>query len=246
MNTIRVNELFCSLQGEGYNAGTPALFLRLQGCPVACLYCDTPHAKDPAGGAEYAIEALGSTLQELAKDTALLVVTGGEPLLQPVSLLQLIYRDFPCPVHIETSGAGLVKFLPALCTLEQRDNIRLNLSPKSAVSLGGTIELIAYQNAWWAVNQIKLVWPVEQLDAAEAFFDTYGGTSQLEGRLFIQPLHLCVKVFGSEPSADELRQLQAHDYQKQLHQIVALYSAWVAAHPRWRLSLQLHKLLNVR
>src|SRR5262245_42764119 len=48
--TLQVSELFLSLQGEGPSAGTPAHFLRLQGCDVGCTWCDSKYTWDPAGG----------------------------------------------------------------------------------------------------------------------------------------------------------------------------------------------------
>src|SRR5258706_14435787 len=79
MPTLRVSELFLSLQGEGPSAGTPAHFLRLQGCDVGCAWCDSKYTWDAAGGRELGTSAAFEELLALG-EAPLLVVTGGEPL----------------------------------------------------------------------------------------------------------------------------------------------------------------------
>ena len=100
----RVSEVFLSLQGEGPSAGTPAHFVRLQGCTVGCHWCDTKYAWDAAGGRAVSAAALWSEARALG-EARLLVVTGGEPLehpeLEPV-LAQALER-WP-RVEVETSG----------------------------------------------------------------------------------------------------------------------------------------------
>ena len=76
---LRVAESFLSLQGEGPTAGTPAHFLRLQGCDVGCRWCDSKYTWDAAGGAETPLDQTFAALRALG-DAPLLVVTGGEPL----------------------------------------------------------------------------------------------------------------------------------------------------------------------
>src|SRR5258705_8134058 len=82
IGALRISELFLSLQGEGPSAGTPAHFLRLQGCDVGCAWCDTKYSWDAEGGREVELGSLWE--QALALGAApLLVVTGGEPLQHP-------------------------------------------------------------------------------------------------------------------------------------------------------------------
>ena len=73
---LQVNEIFYSLQGEGYNTGTASVFVRLSGCNLRCNFCDTSHQ-----------QGTPMTLQQIARevnrwpDAPLLVLTGGEPSL---------------------------------------------------------------------------------------------------------------------------------------------------------------------
>lgn len=102
--TYRVSEIFHSIQGEGPSAGTPAHFVRLQGCSVGCHWCDTRYSWDSVGGREVTAERIWSEARELG-EAPLLVVTGGEPLEQPglVGLLEAGLERWP-RVEVETSG----------------------------------------------------------------------------------------------------------------------------------------------
>ena len=102
----RIAELFLSLQGEGPSAGTPACFLRLQGCDVGCRWCDTKYSWEAQGGRSISAGELWSELAALG-DAPLLVVTGGEPLQQAQigELLDQAVARWP-RVEVETSGVG--------------------------------------------------------------------------------------------------------------------------------------------
>lgn len=104
--TIRVSEIFLSLQGEGPSAGTPAHFIRLQGCDVGCRWCDTRYSWDPAGGRERSFDELWSETQALGR-AELLVVTGGEPGRNPQlgALLDQALERWG-RVEVETSGVA--------------------------------------------------------------------------------------------------------------------------------------------
>ena len=102
--TLRVAEVFRSLQGEGPSAGTPAHFLRLQGCDVGCHWCDTKYSWEAAGGRESTVADAFARLRALG-EAPLLVVTGGEPLEHPGvdRLLAAAVGQWP-RVEVETSG----------------------------------------------------------------------------------------------------------------------------------------------
>ena len=99
---LRITEIFHSLQGEARSVGRPTVFVRLTGCPLRCVWCDTPYSF--SGGT---LMTLQSILEEVRGYGAHHVcVTGGEPLAQPecVALLQALC-DEGYQVSLETSGA---------------------------------------------------------------------------------------------------------------------------------------------
>lgn len=100
--TLRITEIFHSLQGEARTVGLPTVFVRLTGCPLRCHYCDTAYAF--SGG------ELMSAADILARVAAYrprhVCVTGGEPLAQPNCLpLLAALCDAGYQVSLETSGA---------------------------------------------------------------------------------------------------------------------------------------------
>ncbi len=100
-DTLRVTEVFHSIQGEGTRAGRPTSFVRLTGCGLRCVWCDTAYAFQ--GGEDRTVADL---VGEVVRDGQPLVcVTGGEPLEQPAALT-LIARlcDAGRDVVIETGG----------------------------------------------------------------------------------------------------------------------------------------------
>ena len=100
--TLRITEIFHSLQGETSRVGLPTVFVRLTGCPLRCGYCDTAYAFH--GGSTMTLEAV---LAEVARhDTRYVTVTGGEPLAQKNCLALLsALADRGYDVSLETSGA---------------------------------------------------------------------------------------------------------------------------------------------
>jgi len=110
--TLRVNETFHSIQGEGLRAGEPCFFIRLSGCPLRCAWCDTAYAFR-----EGAPRSIRSLVEEARKVGCPVVqVTGGEPLAQKGCLaLVRALCDEGFTVTMETSGALDISPLDARC-----------------------------------------------------------------------------------------------------------------------------------
>lgn len=102
MAALRITEIFYSLQGESNTVGLPTVFIRLTGCPLRCVYCDTEYAF--SGGTKIDIDTIIAEVRQY--DTPYITVTGGEPLAQPAChelMSKLADRGFL--VSLETSGA---------------------------------------------------------------------------------------------------------------------------------------------
>ena len=110
-----VTEIFKSIQGEGTRAGLPCIFVRLTGCNLRCVWCDTTYAFH--GGTKHGLGEVLARVHELSRQgqhkTSLVEITGGEPLLQPETpelAQKLLAAGYT--VMIETSGERFVGILP--------------------------------------------------------------------------------------------------------------------------------------
>jgi 7-carboxy-7-deazaguanine synthase (Cx14CxxC type) len=204
-----VKEIFLTLQGEGMQAGRRAVFLRFSGCNLwtgreadrhkaSCTFCDTDFVgTDGQNGGRYRqAAALAARAFEIwgEGERPLVVITGGEPLLQLDAELIEALHERCFEIAVETNGT-----LPAPGGIDW-----ICVSPKA-----GT-EIVQRSG-----NELKLVWPQEGIDP-----------QQLAGWSFdhflIQPMDRA----DGEPTT-------------------AAAIDFVLANPRWRLSLQTHKLLGL-
>lgn len=98
MKQYRINEIFYSLQGEGFYTGTPAVFIRFSGCNLRCPFCDTDHAEGAMMSAGEIIAAIA------AYPSRHVVLTGGEPsLFADDDLISALHGDGRY-IAVETNG----------------------------------------------------------------------------------------------------------------------------------------------
>lgn len=99
---LKIHEIFYSLQGESTRVGLPTVFVRLTGCPMRCVYCDTAYAF--SGGSNMEIDAILGKVAEFGSQYV--TVTGGEPLAQKDCYVLLkALCDAGYSVSLETGGA---------------------------------------------------------------------------------------------------------------------------------------------
>jgi organic radical activating enzyme len=105
MKNYKISEIFYSLQGEGYWAGTPVVFVRFSGCNLACSFCDTDFSETKQMTAEQLLKNVESLSQ-----CGRVVFTGGEPALQLDEGLVAKFNDAGWFVHVETNGSIEIPF----------------------------------------------------------------------------------------------------------------------------------------
>ena len=144
--SVRITEIFLSLQGEALASGLPTTFVRLTGCPLRCHYCDSEYAFH--GGERMGFDSI--LAQVKSHGAKQVCVTGGEPLAQPACLLLLAELcDLGYQVSLETSGAMDISQVDA------RVNIVMDLKTPDSGELS--------KNLWANIaflktsDQIKLV-----------------------------------------------------------------------------------------
>jgi len=195
----RINEIFYSLQGEGFWTGTPMVFVRMSGCNLHCPFCDTDHL----ACREMEAEEIADEAVRTGGACGRVCVTGGEPSLQLDRTLVEALHKAGFKVHVETNGT---RSLP-----EEVD--WTTLSPKEDVEgLKGDGKVVLER-----ADEIKVVFQGE-VNPRWADFPARWH--------FLQPCDT------GDPDRNG--------------KLVAETIGYIQRHPRWRLSLQTHKLLNIR
>ena len=194
----RINEIFHSLQGEGFHTGTPAVFVRFSGCNLRCAFCDTQHQAGEPMTAQAIIDEVNRY-----PNAPLLVLTGGEPsLFINEAFVSELKQKTGKQIAIETNGTRVLP--PNLDWV--------TLSPKTAFE-GGDAEPCVLK----ACDELKVVYLGQDL-------------AQYEG---IEAKHRFLQPCFCEDEA----QCKAN--------MKACVEA-VLQTPGWRLSLQIHRVLNIR
>jgi len=218
-----INEMFQTLQGEGFYTGAPAIFIRLQGCPVGCSWCDTKHTwekyadqqhplthivqktAESEAWAEASVEQLLAVIAEQGWTAKHIVITGGEPALYDLTSLteQFEQQGFQC--QIETSGTH-----PIRCSVATW----VTVSPK--VNMRGGYDVL--NSALLRANEVKHpVGRQRDIDALDLLLSQVPPSSQRI--IALQPIS-CKKA------ATEL-----------------CIATCIARN--WRFSMQTHKYLNI-
>ena len=134
---MKIAEIFYSLQGEGFLAGVPSVFIRVAGCPLRCKWCDTKYAWDGAAGEELTLDEIVAAVD--SHPSRFVVITGGEPMVEPqLPALAQKLKDSGRHITIETAGIAFVPDLP--CDL-------MSISPKLSNSIPDDASAAAEHNA---------------------------------------------------------------------------------------------------
>ena len=217
-----VNEVFETIQGEGVYTGVPAIFVRLQGCPVGCSWCDTKHTWetltenrvdpdlviqiDGEIGRWAELDAKELIAQLVAKGFTAkhIVITGGEPCIYDLRPLTQALSEQGYQCQIETSGTFEV-----LCD----PRTWVTVSPKVNMKGGYKVLEQSLVRADEIKHPVAKQMHIDELDQLLEGIDTLGKT-------------ICLQPISQKPRATEL-------------------AMKVCIARNWRLSIQTHKYLNI-
>lgn len=194
---MRINEIFYTLQGEGYFTGVPSVFLRFSGCNLKCPFCDTLHNKF----IEMTEDEIVTEMDKYPSEYV--VITGGEPTLQITSSLVEKLHAANKKIQIETNGTSM---LPSDCDVDW-----ITCSPKFEFCENAKIKI-------QRIDELKVVY------TAENKMSLYSGVD--------------AKVYSLQPC--DMGEVSRNK------KILAASIRYCSEHPKWRLSLQTQKILNIR
>ncbi len=204
--SLRITEIFYSLQGETRYTGLPTVFIRLTGCPLRCVYCDTAYAFN--SGEKQVLSDIISQVQQF--QTRFVTVTGGEPLAQTESLLlmqMLIEQGYE--VSLETSGAMDISTIHPAVSIVM--DIKTPASAESKKNLYSNIEHLDSN------DQVKFV-IADRADYewSKSIMDQYQLTQRCE--ILFSPVN---GMLSSQQLADWIIQDQLQvRFQIQLHKVL--------------------------
>lgn len=231
---LLVNEIFYTIQGEGPDAGCPAVFVRLAKCNLRCFFCDTEFESGVPMTARYACDLILEKAGGLTR-CELVVITGGEPLLQNIIPLVALLNEKHMRVSVETAGTTSYSDLYTYFKLEhdrmrwQRN--RIIVSPKTPMLHAGAVEL-AY--AWKYIVRVGETCLADGLPIGATQRGREGAVSRLarpstrpsyhKPRVYIQPMD----------EGDEVKNMANRKL-----------AAALVMDFGYRLSLQQHKIVGV-
>ena len=127
-NKYKVNEIFYSIEGEGFFSGCPAVFVRFAGCKMACPWCDTKYAQKTN---------FNLTAEQIVKKISIypckiIVLTGGEPTEQNLTALLKLLKKHKYQIHLETNGANVIDTkLFDFCTVSPKAYVNMQMLKKA-------------------------------------------------------------------------------------------------------------------
>lgn len=207
---LDIVEIFPTLQGEGPYSGWPAVFVRLGGCNLACEFCDTEFEKYQ----KYSLEEIERQVLQLSKNDEgdvvrkLVVITGGEPMRQPIENLceRLLSLNFS--VQIETNGT-IFRKLP--------EGIKVICSPKITNGRYYPIR----RDLFLRINALKFI-----ISKSDISYSKVGDVGQFGSDIavYVQPMDEGDKIKNEEnlKYALELCQKYGYLFSLQIHKIVGL------------------------
>jgi 7-carboxy-7-deazaguanine synthase len=236
--TLTVKSIFYTIQGEGPFTGEPAVFVRLGGCNLKCWFCDTDFTTDLS---EMSYEEVANTILGLAGDVCrFVVITGGEPLLQPLSPLVAMMAEVGFHTQIETAGTV---WDPALASSVMVGDLSIVVSPKT-----GTVHEGIHQNAEYWKYIIREGDVLDKEDGLPMMSTQVAGLKQRIARpaqaqpvIFVQPCdEYLSQIEGLEhlAKADPIRDEAKNAANMKLAVAIAMTFGY-------KLSLQVHKIAGL-
>ncbi len=217
---LRLTEIFYSLQGEALTSGLPTIFVRLTGCPLRCVYCDTEYAF--TGGERQSLETIIKTIKSYPCKR--ICLTGGEPLAQPnaIELMKRLLSD-GYEISLETAGALTVANVPK--AVSKVMDLKTPSSGEVDKNLWSNLDYLTQH------DQIKFViMNREDYDWAKAKLSEHK-LNELVGTVWFSPMFNVAEDIDDEVSPDvpvlarELAEWMLADalpvrFQLQLHKII--------------------------
>ena len=237
-----VEEPYIGIQGEGITVGLPMMFVRIQGCPVGCKWCDTTQSWDDKSGKEYSFSEIARYVAD--SDIRHVWITGGEPTINIQQLKDLIryIREYVINlvgeviIHVCTAGVNMDK------DLLNSARITLDIKPPAVSKMVASEEVInmVYQNAvdTGTRHEFKIVVSYTDANFVMTFAEKYPSIP-----ITIQPIY---PMNGRSLKADEIKKGRTKRYNIDEAEIME-FAEWFLSnfsnYKHVRLGLQLHKHL---
>ena len=195
---LPVMESFYSIQGEGFYSGNAAVFIRLGGCDVGCVWCDVKESWDARAHKLFSVTQIVETVNQYPADVC--VITGGEPLMHNLDSLTAALKNSGKRTHLETSGAH---------------------------PLSGDWD-------WICFSPKKFKAPLDEI---------YSEAHELKAIIY-HPSDFDFAIEHANKVSAKCKLYLQPEWSK-AEQMTPLIIDFVKQNPRWEISLQIHKYMNI-